>query len=180
MKLKGIQAQPWSTVYLQIDLKNATITFEDGTGTPNTLDITIGEGNLVWTEARNIEYVLDRGLLDEVREGDQIPVELTIDILWEFLTAVVSTAGIPSPEDFLKKRGNASGFISSDADVCRPYAIDIIVLHDPPCGGIEKETITFSDFRYDSIPHDLRAGTFVVSGSCNITEPTVVRSANPT
>ena len=104
MKLKGVQAQPWSTVYLQIDLKNATITFEDGTGTPNTLDITIGEGNLVWTEARNIEYVLDRGLLDEVREGDQIPVELTIDILWEFLTAVVSTAGIPSPEDFFHTR----------------------------------------------------------------------------
>jgi hypothetical protein len=180
MRLKSLMAQGWSPVYLQIDLKDTTISFIDGTTpTANELEITIGEGNVTYTENRNIEYTLDRGLLDEVREGDQVPVDATIDVLWEFLTAVVATAGTPTAEDFLKQRGNAAGYISSDSDVCRPYAIDIEIDHDPSCGGVDHEVIVLGDFRYESIAHDLRAGTLAVTGRCNVTEATVTRVAQP-
>jgi len=166
----------WLTVHAQIDLKNALIKLKDGTTpTANELTIKIGEGNLVWTEARNIDYTLNRGLLNEVREGDQVPVEATLDIVWEFLTNVVSTGGIPTPEDFLKQRGNASGYISTDIDICRPFAVDIELTYAPPCGGFLSEIITLNDFRWESFPHDLRAGTLAVTGKCNVVEPTVVR-----
>lgn len=174
MKLQ-LQDSFESVSFLQIDLKDVTILFKDGTGTPNTLELTIGEGNLTYTEARNIEYTLDRGLLDEVREGDEVPVDVAFDLVWEFLTAVVSSGGIPTPEDFMKKVGNASAFISTDADVCRPFAIDIELTHAPACGGITSEVILLSDFRYESIAHDLRAGTLAVTGRCNVTKATLTR-----
>jgi len=55
----------WSPVFAQIDLKNATLKIKDG-GT-NEMEVTLGEGNLVYTERQNVEYTLDRGTLDEVR-----------------------------------------------------------------------------------------------------------------
>lgn len=169
----------WEPVYAQIDLKNATITLSDGTGTPITLEIKIGEGNLTFSEKRNIEYTLDRGILDEVREGDQVPMEVRLDFVWEYLTGGATTGAIGTPEDFIKRRGVYAANVSSDADTCRPYAIDIIVSYVPTCSGsvvLPNETITLPDFRYESLDHDLRAGTISVTGNCNVTQATVARS----
>lgn len=176
MRINGVRAAPWTPVYVQIDLKDAVITFSDGTGTPNTLAIKIGEGNLTYSESRNMQYTLNRGLLDEVREGDEVPVDVSLDILWDFLTRAVVSGGTPSPEDFLKKRGNAAAYISTDSDLCRPYAIDIIIVYTPSCAAESAETITLSDYRWEGISHDLRAGTLATTGKCNITEATSARS----
>ena len=156
----------WQTTFAQIDLKKATVTLSDGAGTPNTLVMTIGEGNLTYTERRNIDYTLDRGILDEVREGDEVPVEVSMDATWEFIDSD------DSPEKFMK--GGIAGAVSSDADTCRPFAIDILIVYTPDCGdsGI-TESISLLDFRYEQIDHDLRGGTFSFSGRCNITMATI-------
>ncbi len=125
INMKILSAKPWTTVFAQIDMKDVTIKFLDGTPTPNEITITIGEGNLTYTETRNIEYILDRGVLDEVRLGDETPVELSTDFKWSFITGTTGTGGVPSPEDFLKRIGAASAYISTDSDLCRPFAIDI-------------------------------------------------------
>ena len=67
----------WKTVFAQIDLKHCTIRISDGAGA--YIDVKIGEGNLSYTERRTIEYTLNRGLLDEVREGDQVPMDVSLD-----------------------------------------------------------------------------------------------------
>lgn len=149
---------------------NAVITVQ-----PRRLEVEVGEGNITWTEKKTREYKLDRGILDEVRDGDQSPVEVKFDVKWEFLRA--STGLTPTIEDALKKRGEASHWVSSDSDTCRPYCVDIEIVNVPVCGSAEKETITLPDFRYEEIPHDAKAGTFSCTGKCNVTEPTVVRSA---
>lgn len=159
-----------------IDLKNATIKIKDGTTpTPNELEITIGEGNLTYNEKINIIYTKNRGALDEVREGDEEPLEVNFDFVWEFLKA--NTGDDPSVEDVLKKRGEASGWVSTDADACRPYAVDIEILYTPPCGGAYLEKIVFPDFRPEQLNHDLRNASVSVSGKCNVTEPTITRVA---
>ena len=160
----------------QIDLKNATIKIKDGTSpTPLQLTLKIGEGNLTWTEKQPRKYVKDRGVLDTVVDDDQEGVDLRFDLIWEFLRAS-SGSGTPTPHDALKKRGEASAFVSTDSDACAPYAVDIEVTHVPPCAGVQTETVLFSDFRFETLEQDLRNGTLSVSGMCNITEPTVTRS----
>lgn len=159
----------------QIDLKDATITFADNAGT-NSIEIKIGEGNLTYTERVEREYTLDRGNLDEVRNGDQSPMDVSIDFVWDYIKGTGGTGVPPSPQDALKQIGNAATWVSTDSDLCRPYAIDIIITYNPNCGTGNIETITLPDFRYEEISMDLRAGTMACSGKCNATEATSVRS----
>lgn len=180
MRLKGILGEVFTPTYAQIDLKNATITIKDGGvgSLQNSIEVTIGEGNLTYTERKNIDYTLDRGNLDEVREGDQVPVDVSIDAIWEYITGGSASGATPTIEDALKNRGPASGWISSDSDACRPFAVDLEIEYLPTpstCG--DKEIIIIPDFRYEEIAHDLRAGTFAISGRANVVEATAVRSA---
>lgn len=171
----GIKA--WVPVFAQIDLKNCTITLKDGGG--KSLEVKIGEGNLTYSESRNIQYTLDRGKLDEVREGDEVPMDVTLAFTWEYLRGSPSSSGAtPSVEEALKKIGNAADWVSSDTDECRPYAVDIEVVNAPqPAACGDKETITLVDFRYEKLDHDMKAGTVSVTGKCNVTQATVVRAS---
>lgn len=151
---------------------------QDGTPTtPNELVIKIGQGTITHDEKRKMEYILDRGRLSTVREGDEEPMDVKLDLLWEFLTAVTSS-GIPTPEEALKKTGEASGWLTSSSDPCEPYAINVIIKYDPPCASISGETITFHDFRWESLAHDPKAGTVVCTGKCNHKTATVARRSN--
>lgn len=172
---KGV-AKVWYSAYAQIDLKRAIIKIKDGDSPQNWLEVKIGEGNLSYTESRNMEYTLDRGMLDEVREGDQIPVDVTMDFIWEYLRG---SSGTPTVEDALKNRGEASDWVSSDTDACRPYAVDIEITYSPSpvtCG--DMEIILLQDFRYEGLDHDLSGGSVSVTGRCNVTEATVTRQTN--
>lgn len=160
---------------MQVDLKNATIKFKDGGS--EEIEIKVGEGNLTWTETVTREYKKDKGLLDTVRNGDEEPVTLSLDFQWEWLKA--SSGNPPTPVDVLKKRGEAAAWVSSSADACEPYAIDIEVTIDPDCSdGSEDEVITFSDFRYETLDYNLSDGTIACAGAANITEATVARVAS--
>ena len=153
--------------YLQIALAGAV----------NEIEIKIGEGNLTYTRAQTVEYILDRGNLDDVREGDQVPMDVSMDFQWIYISGLGSSS-IPSFEEAITKEGEAAAWVSTDADACRPYAVDIEITYLPTpstCG--DQEIITLPDFRWESLDHDLRAGTIAVSGKCNVVKPTAVRSA---
>ncbi len=169
----------WSCVGVLVDIKRTTIKFKDGTSpTPNEITVKGGEGNLTYTENRTIEYILDRGLIDEVREGDEVPVDVTLEFNWEYITGSPSSGALPTVSDAIKGVGNASDWLSSDPDQCAPYAVDIEVLYEPQCrksAGIDNERITISDFRWESLDHDLRASTISVSGRANVKTVTAVR-----
>lgn len=143
------------------------------------LEVIIGEGNLTYNEQKTMEYRLDRGLLDTVREGDQIPVEISMDFRWDFLKATTTEAVLDEPtiEDALKQRGGAAFWVSSSDDPCEPYAVDIEIHNNPPCSSAEDEIITLVDYRYESLDHDLRAGTVATSGKSNAVEASITRQA---
>jgi hypothetical protein len=156
----------------QIDLKKAVIKIKDG-GTEE-LTIIVGEGNLTYTERKNREYILNRGLIHGVRDGDEEPVDVSMEFMWEFLLA--DSGETPTVEDALKKRGEAATWVTTGADACEPYCVDIEVEYTPDCAGVKKEIITLGEFRYEELDHDLGAGTVSVSGKCNIAGATSVRS----
>lgn len=150
-------------------LDDAVITF-----TSNQIEVKIGDGNITYTENKEYEYQLDRGNLDAVKEGNQVPMDVTIDFVYEFVRT--GTGETTTVVDALKKIGGAAEWVSSDADLCNPYAVDIEVEYTPPCGTADTETTLFPDFRYDSLEYDFSAATISSTGRCNATAPTVTRS----
>lgn len=163
--------------YAVIDLKNTTIKFVDGAGTPNTITLNIGDGNITFSEKRNVEYRMNRGKLSggKVRLGDEVPVDVSMDIEWEFLRSDSGGGEPVTPEEALKGVGAASGWTTTGADACEPYCIDIHIENLITCGSVKDERIVFSEFRYEEINHDPKAGTLSVTGKCNEVSPTVTR-----
>lgn len=154
-----------------IPANNAVITF-----LPQQLEVTVGDGNLTFTENRTFEYELDRGDLDTVRETDQVPMDVTLDMVWEFLRT--GTGESVTPYDALHQEGGAAEWTSSSNDSCEPFAVDIEVEYTPACnrGSVEDEIYLFPDFRADTIEGDIREATISASGRCNATKPTITRS----
>ena len=160
----------------QIDFKLAVVKIKDGDTPQNEITIKVGAGNLTFTERVNREYTLDRGVLDEIRNGDEAPLEVRFDSIWEYITGPAGSGAVPTPVDAVKKIGAAAAWVSSDTDPCRPYSVDIEITYTPDCTPADEEVITLPDFRYEQIDYDLSAGTFSFSGKCNVTEATSVRT----
>lgn len=143
--------------------------------TGRCLNIKVGDGNVSWDETLNYEYEMDRGHIDAVVEGDDEPLSVTLDMVYEFVTAVTGS-GVPTPEDVLKRRGEAADWITTGADACEPFAVDLEIDHQPPCDD-EHEITTFPEFRWDNVAHDIGQASLNVRARCNVIEPTTIRRA---
>ena len=160
----------------QVTLKNVTLKIKDGTTTPNTLTVAIGEGNFQWSERRNMEYTLNGGSIDEVREGDDVPMEVNFDATLDYVMGDTGSGETVSIADALRKENSASNWTSTDSDACRPYAVDLEITNNPGASCGDTETLTFSDFRMEDISYDLRNGSVSVSGRCNAVKATSSRA----
>jgi hypothetical protein len=140
---------------------------------PIQIEVKIGEGNLTYTENKEYEYLTDRGNLDTVREGNEVPMDVVMDFVYEFVRT--GTGELVTPVDALKGIGGAADWTSSSTDPCEPYCVDVVILHEPPCGEAEAETTTFPEFRHDSLEFDLSAATISATGRSNATEPEITR-----
>jgi hypothetical protein len=138
------------------------------------LEVKVGEGNVVWTESKPRKYILDRDRLDTVRDDAEVPMDVKFEFTWEWITAIVAS-GIPTIEDVLKHRGEASSWETTDPDACTPYCVDIVIWYDPACGGNNSEKVELPYFRYESLEHNLRDSQISCSGKCNVTEATATR-----
>jgi len=153
-------------------------TYVDGgviTYTANQLDIKVGDGNVTYTESNEYSYDLDRDMLDTVRAGAEVPIDVSLDFVYEYITT--GTGESISPMDALKSIGGAALWVSSSSDPCEPYSIDIEIVHTPYCSTSEIETTTFPEFRSESREVDFGEANVSVSGRCNVTEPTITRTA---
>lgn len=154
---------------------NVVVTFvAEATGN-HQIEVKLGTGTLSYTEARTIEYRLDRGVLNTVRQGDEVPVDVSFDFEWEYLRS--ATGELVTVEEALKQTGAAADWISSSADLCEPYAVDVVIEYIPPCSESDAEVIILQDFRWESLDHNARDGQISCSGKCNVREAVVSRVA---
>ena len=140
---------------------------------PQRITIKIGEGDLTWTEAREMIYDLDRDVLDTVRQGADIPLEVDLNFTFEFVSTESGQA--ITPVDALKRIGEASEWVSSSSDLCEPYAVDIFVVYCVPCGTEQDEDYTFPVFRYETLDYSIQDASIAVAGKCNVTDAVVQR-----
>ena len=140
---------------------------------PQQIEIRIGDGDLSWTEAREVLYDLDRDILDDVRLGPEQPLELNAAFVFEW--ASTGTGEPVSPIDAIKRINEAAEWVSSDSDQCRPYAIDVVVDHVVPCGTNQDQRFAFEDFRWDSLEYSIQDAAITLTGRCNRTDALVTR-----
>lgn len=145
----------------QLDFKQCTITVEDGGS--NSLELILGEGNLTWSEKKPRKYTLNRGKLDGmgIRDDDEQLVDVKLDAQLEYYKGSGTTV---TPRDALTKTGGAATWESTDDDPCNPYAVNLVVHHNPECDSGGSEEITFNDFRWEDISPDLKTGMISISG----------------
>lgn len=157
-------------------LKNSYIRLLDGTGTPVVMTVKIGEGNATYSEKIEREYKLDRGNIDDVVDGDDQPIDVSLDFTWDYVTGeggelTTTSDDIGTVEDFLKAVGPYAANVTSDAITgsCASYAVDIKIVDIPNCAGTGYycEIIDLPNFRYEELAHDLSAGTVACTGRCN-------------
>jgi hypothetical protein len=134
----------------------------------------LGEGNLTYSEKRNLIYVRDRGYLDTMKIGDDEPMDVSMDFTWEFLRS--AGAGFPPTfEEAIKQVGAASGWVSTAIDPCEPYCVNVWLLDVPPC-GTDAESIQLPEFRWTGFDHDLKGGKVSVKATCNVLQAVVVHA----
>ena len=98
------------------------------------ITIKIGEGDLSWTEAREIIYDRDRDLLDTTRLGEEQPVEVDLAFIFDFVTTESGQA--ITPVDALKRTGEATewprptraSYTLKDTDEVRKFLLSLIGL----------------------------------------------------
>lgn len=163
-----------------IDLAKATLYIRDAGS--NYIEVKIGEGNLSYTEARNLEMVLSRGDLDTVRENNDEAMEVSFSFIWEY----VSSTTYITIEDALKQRNGAAGWVSANPDTNAPYAVNLELVHMPgatsTCGdgstGGNIEHVFLLQFNYENLGHSLKDATVDCSGKCNAKQATTSRTSS--
>jgi hypothetical protein len=139
------------------------------------IEVKIGQGNLTYSEHRNIEYRLNRGKLDSAREGDEVPMDVTLDA--DFEHVISGTGEDITPPEALKGNGAAAEWVSSATDKCEPYAVDIEAENALSCGSTQPETFLFPDFRWEQGDFDFQKATISFKGKSNAKEPVITRGS---
>lgn len=141
--------------------------------------IKVGDGNTTYDEKVAREYKKDRGLLDQVRNGDQDPIDVNMSFAWTYLSSD-STATTPEIEEVLQQLGVASVWLTTGG-ACEPYCVDLVFVNKVPgCGSSTTqpwEIIRLKQFRYESLAHDPKTGLVTVTGKCNILKAMKTRVA---
>lgn len=157
-----------------INLKNCQIEICGASRASQKIVVKVGNGNLTYEEKIERQYIKDRGNLDTVRNGDDVPLSVKFACEYEYITGagVVTTFSF---EDALKQRGGANAWVSTSPDLCEPYCVDIYFFNLASCGGLTPETLIFPMFRHETLSHDPKAGTISCDGHCNVTQATATR-----
>jgi hypothetical protein len=137
------------------------------TSGPHSLELVIGDGNLTFTEHQDRIYKKNRGLLHHVKNGDDQPVDVSFDLVWEYLK---SQTGFPlTPREALRREGPAADWVTAGSDPCAPYSVNIRVLYTPLCDDQDLEETIFEDFRWETVDGNVKDGTLSVKGKSNRT-----------
>jgi len=140
---------------------------------PHFINVKIGEGNISYTEKRNVEYKLDRGRIDSVRLGNDSPVEVKVSFTWESLASLTNDP--PTVEEFLKRTGPAADYVNAASDPCTPYSVRLIVTDTPPCTTVAPTLYQFDNFLWEELAHDVKNAQVDISAKCNIAFAQVTR-----
>lgn len=126
------------------NLRDGQLTINDGTTpTPETVTVTLDEGDLSFTINKNTIQVFDRGTHSHTRPGNDASVSLSWSAKWtELLGATLYTPTSATLYEIINNEGDI--FESTDG-VGRQYTTEYVFLvTDPEEGATTDQQITFA------------------------------------
>ena len=190
---------------MKIDLKNCTLFIRQTTVSAtapleadqgNFMIVKFGEGTFNFTIHKNMTYELDRGKLDDVRHGDEAPIDVSFGGKYESIMSApaVSNPAIPALRSLYRNqltipealRGKMFDGVTTHPWnnvnlerenwlTCTPYCVALELHNDLrrecPDTTALGEALLFRYFRAESIDPDMKAGTLSVTGKANILRP---------
>lgn len=158
--------------------RDGIIVIQDGTpGSPKEIVIAHEEGNLSWTETVNKVAVLDRGVLDSRRAGDEAPVKLSFSANHVELCSDIDTGEeAPTAREVFHQIGNAAGWLSTAAHG-EAFSVRLIFWVLNPDSSGKDEKIVFEKVALDSFKFQEAAEANSLSFEAEDweTKPTITR-----
>ncbi len=155
------------------NMRDGYIKIVDGTPTtPLYLQLQIDEGNLNWDLKNPRVKIKNRGVLDHVRDGDQMEVDLSFTVLYQqYEYSDGSSTGI-SVIDTLLKQGGASAWLTT-GQAFESYCTNLEFYVANPGDTSKHEKLVFAKFRQESIKFSEAgdANKLAISGFAWITAP---------
>jgi hypothetical protein len=174
----GILGGSTTEIVLTAGLGTATASTGSVTFLGRKIDVTVGEGNIEYTEKKTRMFRLNRGSLNTVKNDDEEPMDVTFAFEWDYITASGTGGVVPTVEDVLKRTGPASEWTSAADDICDPYCVIIELNNVPVCtgsGNYQNEDIVLDKFYYEELSHSLEDSQISCTGRCNSIEAEATR-----
>lgn len=155
------------------NLRDGVIIIKDGSGSPKSMTVPISEGDLAFTVNKPTFIVLNRGVIDSRKSGDQTPTDVSFSAKFEQWSYASGASTGLSVRDVIdgSAAAIAAGWVSTDA--CGPWSIDIEFRINDPCNSGHYESLTFQKYHADTI--GFREGneynSLSISGRALVPEP---------
>jgi hypothetical protein len=129
-----------------------------------------------YTESYDPQIDTERGFLSNAREGTEQPMTVSTAFVWDWFRA--STGGDVTFYEALNQLGEAASWITTAADPCEPYAVDLFLFDRPDCGSEQAEVYFFRNFMKTSVSPGLSSASVSLEGRCVAVRPDISRVAN--
>lgn len=131
------------------NMRDGILKIQDGTnGTPNEITVLYADGDLKWTITRNVQQIMDRGSLGQLKKGNDEPVTGSFTKKYDQVIARSSDAN-PSVYEAITGSGSAASWAST-SNYCGVYTCRLIFEIYDSCRG-ETEKITFEKCHFGKI-----------------------------
>ena len=153
------------------NLRDGIITIRDAS---NVYEVVLEDGDLSFTETQNVIEVMDRGSLDHVRKGDDVPVSLSFTAKYVQLR----DAAADTLYDVLKKTGNAASWATTGGAGEDVHLLTLTFIIRTPVSAGNDEYISFTRMYHTAltIAEGSEFNTISFTGQASIVAPTIAVS----
>jgi len=152
--------------------RDGVLTIKDGSGTPNTLEVTFDMGDIAINRKQNVQTIKDRGALSHLRLGEEDPLEVSFSAYYRGLAAA---SGITVYEAlFGESAAVSASWVSTTEDASDVWTTDLSIVYSD-VDGSSTETVECSDFACTEFSLNEAADGIKLSfsGICATTSPSV-------
>jgi len=161
------------------NLRDGQLVISDGQGTPVSLTLILDTGDLSWTETENEVLVLDRGSINanaHVRDGDDVPCELSFSAAWlDLIDNTASAGGAVQLYEFINNVGSNYTTVGTTGE---KFQLKYVFTVTGPSGH-QNETITFAKVwkrSFEMSEGDDPGNTISFTGASLETRPTIAKA----
>ncbi len=159
------------------NIRDGVLKIQDGDS--NEIEVKLVDSGLSFTTHDNKVHVLDRGVLDHMRPGDEQAVDVNLNL--KFTQFISHDDGEDvTPYEAITNTGNAADWVSTNDDGGDVYTVTLEFTISNPDSTKQDEVITFAKCAFET-PADFGEGadysTLVVSGKDFETAPTIEKAA---